>query len=503
MTQEPGANAPDPRANRRPTLTEALVPILSMALLLGVGYGVFGVRVELLLIASAIVTGVIGMRVGLGWRQMQEGIVESIGKAMPALLIVIVVGALIASWIVSGTIPMIVYYGLKIISPTWYLVTACVVCSVVSLFTGTSWGTIGTVGLALIGIAEGLGVPPGPAAGAIVAGSYFGDKLSPFSDTTNLAPIAARANLYDHIQHMLWTTTPAWLIGLLAYSAIGLWTGVEGDGAAVAESVAGISAGIREVFRFNILLLVPPVITLTAAVLKKPVIPGMLLSIAVAIVLALAIQDNGERVLGPPGKYEVDHPTAVRVLKTLVSGPSPDAGPAPTEADRDLDRIIGRGGMQSMMSTMLIALCAFGFAGIAGRAGVLEVLLEALTKIARTTGRLIAATVGASLLVAGITGNSYLAILVPGELFRDAFRRRGLAAKNLSRTTEDSGTVIVPLIPWSISAVFITETLGVAPTSYAPYAFMCYLGFAVAIFYGFTGLRIAPRVNEDETQPGS
>jgi NhaC family Na+:H+ antiporter len=193
-----------------------------MALFLGVGYGMFQVRAEILLICSALVAGAIAWYLGYDWKMLEEGIVESIRQAMPAMLIVICVGLLIGSWIAAGTIPMLVYYGLKALNPNFYLVTASLVCSMVSLFTGTSWGTVGTVGIAFIGIAQGFGIPLGIAAGAIISGAYFGDKISPFSDTTNLAPIAAGSNLFDHIRHLLWTTTPAWVIGLAIYFFIGL-----------------------------------------------------------------------------------------------------------------------------------------------------------------------------------------------------------------------------------------------------------------------------------------
>ncbi len=486
------ASAPKP-AMREPTLLEALIPVVAMGFFVGVGYAVMGIRIELLLLASAAVTAAIAWRLGMTWELMQQGIVESIGKAMPAILIVIVVGALIASWLISGTIPTIVYYGLKMISPSWFLATACILCSLVSMIIGTSWGTIGTVGVALMGIAEGLGVSSAQTAGAVVAGAYFGDKLSPFSDTTNLAPIAAKSNLYDHIGHMLWTTMPAWVIGMVVYVIVGRGHG----GAVTSKDVADLSAALEANFHLSPILLLPAAIALGAAVLKKPVIPGMLLSIVVALVMALTMQNLGESVLGKPSASEATHPTWVRAARTLVFGVTPATD------STSLNRILARGGMESMMGTTLIAICAFAFAGIATRAGMMMVIVHALSRIARTTGQLVAATVAACLTVAGITGNSYLAILIPGELFAKAYKERGLAAKNLSRTTEDSGTVVVPLIPWSISAAFIGDTLHVSAIHYAPWAILCYLGFMFALVYGFTGFTIAPLKREDETLPGS
>lgn len=462
---------------RTPTLFQSLIPIFSIAVFLGVGYGIFHFRIEFLLIAAAAVSGVLALWLGYTYKEMEEGIVHSISKGMPAMMVVIVVGMLIGTWMSSGAIPMMIFYGLKIISPTFYLVTACVVCSIISVVTGTSYGTAGTVGVAFIGIAQGLGIPLSHAAGAIVAGSYFGDKLSPFSDTTNLAPIAAGSNLFDHIKHMLWTTTPAWLIGLVLYYFLG--RGVAGS--LESEQMTQIMETIPATFRFSVVLLLPPAITLYAALSKKPTIPGMLASSVVAMILAIIYQ-------GVPVADAVD---------AMVHGYTAATG-IPL-----VDTLLTKGGMLNMMDVTLIALCAFAFAGITQKAGMLDVLLQHMTRFANTTGRLIAATSASSMAVAVMTGSSFLTLLIPGELFAPAFKKMGLAAKNLSRTLEDSGTVIVPIVPWSIAGVYMAGTLGVPTTEYAPFAFMCYLGVVFALLYGFTGFAIAPKVRDDETVPGS
>ncbi len=465
--------------HRQPTLLQALTPLLAMAVLLGVGYGVLRLAAEVLLIAAAVVAGMIARRLGYGYKEMEEGILASMMKGMPAMLIVIVVGALIGSWIACGTIPMLVYYGVQLISPQLFLLTACVVCSIVSVVTGTSYGTVGTLGVALMGVAHGLGVPLGQAAGAIVAGAYFGDKISPFSDTTNLAPVAACANLYDHIRHTLWTTAPAWCIGLAVYLVVGLNSGV--GGAVELETTGQLTTDLRAGFTFHWLLLAPPLITLYAAVRRLPVIPGMLASSVTAVVLAMAIQGTGVRA----------------AVASMATGYTAATG------NELVDTLLTRGGMASMMHVTLIAFCAFAFGGIMQRAGMLDVLLERLVRFADTTGKLVASTVASAITVAVVTGSSFLSILIPGELFAPAYRRRQLAAKNLSRTTEDSGTVVVPLVPWSIAGVFMAGTLGVDTLAYAPWAIMCYLGFVFALLYGFTGFAIAPRKREDETVPGS
>jgi NhaC family Na+:H+ antiporter len=464
--------------HRKPSLLLACLPLAAMTLLLGIGYGMFHLQAQVLLIAAAVCAGLVGWRLGYTWEEMQQGIVESVRKAVPAILIMLCVGMLIAAWMASGTIPMLLYYGLKLVSPRFFLVTACAVCSLTSLATGTSWGTVGTIGVAFIGIAQALQVPLGPAAGAIVAGAYFGDKLSPFSDITNLAPIAAGSNLFDNIRHMLWSAVPAWTAGLAVYFFMGLGYGRAGVSA---PQIAAITNGLRGHFTFHIVLLLPLAIVFWFAVAKRPVIPGMMLSIATACVLAAWLQ----RV------------ALVSLARFLSTGYKTDTGLA------DIDRLISRGGIMSMMETLLIALAAFSFGGIMQRTGMLAVVLERVTRLARRVWSLTLTTVVTALTTALITGSSYLAMLIPGELLAPAFRKMDLAAKNLSRIVEESGAIMVPLIPWSMAGVYISGILGVPVTAYLPFAFMNYFSVILLVLYGFTGFTMARRVREDETQIGS
>ena len=466
------------KKHKQPRLFVSILPLITMAVFLGVGYGIFQIKAEILLVASATFAGFLAKSLGYSWKELEEGIIESVRQAMPAMLIVICVGLLIGSWIAAGTIPMLVYYGLKIISPGYFLVTASFVCSAVSLFTGTSWGTVGTVGIAFMGIAQGLEIPLGPAAGAIITGAYFGDKISPFSDTTNLAPIAAKSNLFDHIRHLLWTTTPAWILGLIIYFFIGL----KFRGSSLPqENINAILEALYTNFNFNILLLLPPVIVFYCAVRKLPTIPGMVIASFTAAILAVIFQNTSLK----------------EVLNAMTSGNTICTGL------EDLDKLLSRGGMMSMMGVTLIAFCAFAFAGIMQKAGMLQVILNHLLKFIKSTGTLILSTALSCITIALITGSSFLSILVPGELFAPAYKKRNLAAKNLSRTTEDSGTVIVPLVPWSMAGVYMAGTLGVPVLVYAKWSFMCYFGIVFAIIYGFTGFAIAPKIREDETVSGS
>ena len=464
--------------SKEPNLAIALLPLIAMGILLGVGYGVYKIAAQVLLVAAAFITGILGLILRFKWKEMEEGIVNSIHKAMPAILIMLSVGILIGSWIACGTIPMVIYYGLKLISPQYFLVTACFVCSLTSLATGTSWGTIGTLGVAFMGIAMGLGIPLGPAAGAIVAGAYFGDKMSPFSDVTNLAPVAAGSNLFDHIKHMLWSATPAWLIGLAIYFFVGLRYGGE---KVESETMTLITQTLKNNFSFNVLLLLPMAIVFYFAFTKKPTIPGMLISSFVAGILAVIFQKA----------------SITDVATAMNTGYQAQTGVA------EVDELISRGGLMSMMETQLIAFTAFSFGGIMQRTGLLSVILNRVMKFANKIWSIVLTTIISSIVTAMMTASSYLSMIIPGELLSPIYKKKGLAAKNLSRIIEESGAIIVPLIPWSMAGAFITGTIGVSPATYLTWAIMNYTAVIILALYGFTGFTMAPKIREDETQIGS
>lgn len=276
---------------RKPTFTEALVPLLSMILLLGIGYGKFGLPIQALLILAAAIASVIAKRVGYTWKDMINGVAEKITSSIPSLLVMVCVGAMIASWMVSGTIPMMIYYGIKIIDPQFLFVTAFFVTAVISTFTGTSFGSAGTAGVAIMGIAIALGVPLEIAAGAVISGAVFGDKLSPFSDTTILAPIAAGSELYDHIRHMLYTTGAATIVSIIVFTGVGMQMDV--STMTNPETVNAILANLEQLYDFNLFLLIPPVLVFWGAYTKKPTIPMLLLGAAIALVMGMAFQGFG------------------------------------------------------------------------------------------------------------------------------------------------------------------------------------------------------------------
>ena len=408
------------RSKRRPTFLESMVPIIAMLVILTIGKGVMGYSTEPLLIMVACVAAFVAFRVGVTWDEMLEEISNKIAKGMPAILILISVGALVGTWMASGTIPLMIYYGIQIVNPQWMLVTSFLITAVVSVVTGTSWGSVATMGVALMGISGALGVSLPATAGACIAGSYLGDKMSPLSDTTNLAPIAAGSSLYEHIGHMFYTTIPASIVSLIVYAIAGLKTDITAD--VTSETVTTMLAQLDTMYHWNILLLVPVAIVLAGSLLRKPAIPVMLLSTVVAGIEGLVIQGVSLK----------------DVLIATVSGFDVSmiqrAGFDPAACSAEITKLLNRGGMNSIMSTTLLVFCAFCFAGIMSRAGCLDVVLEKILGAAKSTGALITATVASCIVMALTTGNSYLSILIPGEMFRDAYKARGLAAKNMSRT---------------------------------------------------------------------
>lgn len=468
---------------RTPTLFEAAFPIIFMVLLLFIGVGVFNLQAVPLLIISACVAGLIAIRVGLTWDEMLAGIRQKVDTALPAILILVTIGLLIGVWMISGVIPMILYYGIQIVDPQFIYIIAFVVTMIVSIITGTSWGSVGTVGVALIGIATVNDVSLAITAGAIVSGSFFGDKMSPISESTNMSAAVVGVDLYEHIRHMLYTTVPGMIICAIIYTFLGL--NMESNSGVTTE-ITAILQSLQEMFQWNLLLLLPPLIVLGGSLLKKPVLPTIIASSIVASILAFFIQG-------------FSLPT---ILNTAVDGFNvamvEAIGLNPIEITASVATLLNRGGLSSMMGVTLLIFAAFSFAGIISETGSLKVLMDALLRKVQKTGGLIGSTVASCLVTIMATGSVYLTILIPGETFKRSYEERNLHPKNLSRTVEDAGTMVSPIIPWTEAGIYVAGILGVSTFSYAPYAFLCYLGFIFAIIYGYTGFGIAKITNEKE-----
>ena len=465
---------------KKPTLAQALTPIIFMVVALALGYGVLKIKAEPILICSAFIAGIIALQLGYKWDDMQNAIVEKIASSLPATLILWSVGLLIGSLMFSGSVPMIIYYGVQMINPKFIIFTAFLSSAVLSVVTGTSWGAAGTIGVAMMGIAGGLGVSLPATAGAVVSGAFFGDKLSPLSDTTNLAPMAAGSELYEHIKHMLYTTVPAALLAMVVY----LFVGLNASGDLVRpESVQLMMDQLDTMFNFNIILLLPFVLVVLGSVRKWPTIPTMLGTSLLTVVLGSIVQ----------GFSIVDGFTSLisgfDITMTGFTG-------TPTE---EVIKLINRGGVASVTSTTVLIFCAMGFAGIVSVSGMLDVVLDLLMSKVKSTAGIIISTIVSCFTVAFVTGSSYLSILVPGELFKDVYPKKNLHPKNLSRTLEDSGTVLVPLIPWSAAGAYMTATLGVDTLQYLPWAILNYTGIVFAIIYAITGFGIA-KLDKNESK---
>ncbi|HIF9171613.1 TPA: Na+/H+ antiporter NhaC [Photobacterium damselae] len=463
-----------------PPVGLALLPLIAMIGLLVIGYGVYGLPIESLLLTSAVIAAAVAWKIGYSWDDIQNAIIDRLAKTLPAVFILVLVGGLIGSWMVGGTIPMLVYYGLKIISPEYLVLTSFLVTCMVSLCTGTSWGSAGTIGVALMGIATGMDANLAAVAGAVVSGAYFGDKISPLSDSTNFAPVVAGTDLYSHIQHMLWTTIPAFILSAVVFFFVGSHD-VTAD---TPEKVIAMLANIEQLFSLNIFLLLPPALILWGAIRKLPTIPLMLLAIAIGIFNAVTFQGF----------------SLVTALTAMLNGFNAsmfaDAGLSNVTVVSDVLTLVNRGGMTSMMGVVLLVFCAFSFAGTLALTGALNVLVDLLSKGIKGTASLIGATIVTTITVVCTTSDGKLALLIPSELFRDTYKRMQLDPKNLSRTIEDAGTIIEPLVPWTNAGVFMAATLGVSTLDYMPWAIQNYSAIFFAMLWAVTGVGIAKAVKD-------
>jgi len=436
---------------------------------------------------SAAVAALVGLRNGYSWSEIERGIVHSISLAMSAILILLVVGSVIGTWILGGVVPTMIYYGLELLNPTVFYAAACVICSLVSVATGSSWTTAGTVGVALVGIAAAQNLHLGLAAGAIVSGAYFGDKISPLSDTTNLAPAVAGTDLFTHIRHMMWTTIPSLALAIILFAVAGFVLPAPTD----AAQLEGIAESLSQRFAVGPHMLLPAALVIALVVMKMPALPALLIGALAGCVFAVLFQQPA--ILTLVG--ESDIPTWMALLKgswiALFDGYKLESGNAA------LDELLTRGGMSSMLSTVWLILSAMMFGGAMEITRLLQKIAATILGAVRGTGSLIAATLLTAFSSNVIASDQYMAIVLPGRMFRLEYKRRGLHPKNLSRSLEDAGTLTSPLVPWNTCGAFMAQTLGVATLAYAPFAFLNLINPIVAAIYGFTGFTIA-RIDEAE-----
>ena len=434
------------------------------------------------LIFAGAFAAVVAMLNGWKWSYMEQGILAAINRTMQAILILAVVGLMLGSWMAGGVVPSMMYYGIKVIAPSVFLFTACLLCCIVSLATGSSWSTAGSMGVALIGVGTALGFPAYMTAGAVVSGAYFGDKMSPLSDTTNLAPAVAGATLFDHIKHMIWTTGPSLVIALVVYLVLGFTN--SNSGAADLSTIDEILAFITDNYNVSLLCLIAPLFVIVAVALKLPALPALI----------------GGVVLGLPF-FPMQGRSLVTIPSTLNYGIGVDVPEDASDVIAELGSLLTSDGMQGMMWTISLILCAMVFGGIVDCTGIMGSIASALLKLARgTRGGLVLVTVISCIIVNALCSDQYLAIILPGRMYKEAFEDLRLAPKNLSRCLEDSGTITSNFIPWNTCGATMSKFLQCpqwGKGGYAPFAILNWLNPLVSIFYGFTGISMVKMTDEE------
>ena len=417
------------------------------------------------LMLATITASLLSIMAGFTWKEVEACIVNGVHRIIIVTCILFLVGTLIGVWIQAGVIPLFLYWGLKLLSPSMFLVSTVLICAVFSLMTGTSFGTIGTAGLALLGVGEALGFPTGLTAGAIVSGAYFGDKMSPVSDSTNITASVCEVPLFDHILSMLWTTVPAFVAAGIVYTVLGFSFAQEQT--ASLESLNAILSGLEGHFSLDFVAFIPPILMIILAYKRFPVLPVMvaclLSAVAIAVYEGVAFNDLAKMM------------TSGYVSKTGI---------------KQLDPLLSRGGLLSIMPTVLLLCSGMAFGGILERSRVLEVLLDAVLKGARSAVRLVASVLAAAYIINLGTGSQMLAVIVPGRAFLDSFKKADISPLVLSRTCEDAGTIGCPLVPWSVHAFYIAGVLGVSAFDFAPYAFLNWFVPIFSILCALTGFGI-------------
>ncbi|MBX3724811.1 MAG: Na+/H+ antiporter NhaC [Xanthomonadales bacterium] len=470
---------------RKPTLLQALVPLFVLVVLLVLSVRLFGDgssggpnQIALLMAAGAAM--LVALRNGLRYADMQLAVVKGVSLTTTAIFILLAVGALIGAWILSGTVPALIYYGMKLLHPSWFYPAVCLICALVALSIGSSWTVAGTIGVALMGVALGLGLDPAIAAGAVISGAYFGDKMSPLSDTTNLAPASAGSELFSHIRHMTWTTLPGFAAALLIFTGIGLSQAGQGDTGALEPLLAALDAR----FDIGVHLLLPLLVLLVMAVRKVPAFPTIAIGALLGAVFAVLFQR--EAVLALAGVNSDN--TALQLVggawRSLFDGYSADSG------DSMLDSLLNRGGMASMLPTIWLIVCAMAFGACMERAGLLDRIVESILRAVRGPGSLVVATILTAIGVNVIASDQYIAIVLPGRLYRLEFDRQGLEPVNLSRAIEDGGTLTSALVPWNTCGAYMAATLGVATLDYLPYAFFNWITPIIAMAMAVVGYKL-------------
>ncbi len=462
-----------PEDKRSISLSFSFLPILSIVAfgLLSVLRWKAGMLIPILF--GIFVAGLVGTYLGFSWKELQASLVAGVSRALAPLFIMIIIGMIIGSWIQGGVIPSLIYYSLKIISPKIYIPAACLVTAIIATATGTSFTSLSTVGLALMVTGLGMGFPAPLLAGAIISGAYFGDSISPLSDTTNLASAMVETNLFELVGHMLKTGLPAMGLSLVLYYLLGL--GYASQVELQGEAILGILTGLKEGFVITPWLILVPVVTILLSIKKLPAIPSLVL---VALLGALAA-------------FFVQGASFTSVIQTLTNGFKSDTGIAM------IDSLLSRGGINSMAETVLLLICAVAFGGILEEIGALNRILEAIMTKITSVGSLVLVSLLSSLAVGFATGAQLLAIMIPSRMFGKAFREKNLHPKNLGRIAQSIGCTCINLVPWSVPALFAQRILDVQAIEFIPYIFFAYGIILVNLIFGYTGFTM-DKLSEEE-----
>ncbi|MFN3555504.1 MAG: Na+/H+ antiporter NhaC [Bacteroidales bacterium] len=477
---------------RRPTLFQALIPVIFLTILISINVFIFKEDAldgsnQIVLVLAASIAAVVAMSLGHKWLDLRAGIVKSIGSAMSAILILLMIGALAGTWLLGGVVPAMIYYGLKILNPTIFLVAACVVSALVSLATGSSWSTVATLGVALLGIGRALGIPEGVIGGAIISGAYFGDKMSPLSDTTNLAPAMAGTDLFTHIRYMAWTTVPSILITLIIFLIMGL----RNYGGTEYQDINPVLNSIEGAFQISPLLFLVPALVIFLIIRKVPALPALFIGTLAGAVAALIYQPQViYQVSEMENKFHVA--AYIAIMKSMYTTIS-------VETDHEMvNSLLSTGGMSGMLNTVWLIICAMIFGGIMESSGLLKRITEAVIKLAHNTGSLVASTAGTCMLFNVTASDQYLSIVVPGRMFAETYRERGLKPQVLSRTLEDSGTVTSVLVPWNTCGATQARVLGVPTLVFLPYCFFNIISPFMTILFAYLNIRISRYKSKEE-----
>lgn len=465
-------------------LWESLIPVLVLISLLALNVSIFNDnatygpnQIALLLTAAVVVW--IGFQKKISWEKMYQGIEHNILSSLQAVVILLLIGSLISAWILCGVVPAMIYYGLEVLSPKVFLVSACVISMLVSLATGSSWSTSGTIGIALLAIGRALGISDGMIVGAIISGAYFGDKMSPLSDTTNLAPAMAGTDLFSHIKYMALTTIPSIVITLIAYVFIGL----NSNGQANSVEIDQMQKAIAETFWIHPSLFLVPALVIFLIYKKVPTIPVIFIGIILGSLAAVFTQMDLLQKLTQ--QQEGIQKTYGYLVQVLSSG-----GEIITSSER-LNELLKIKGMQGMLNTVWLITCAMIFGGVMESTGMLERITRTLIQFAHSFFSLIAATVGSCLFFNITASDQYLAIVVPGKMFAKEYKKRGVDPVNLSRTLEDTGTVTSVLVPWNTCGAYHAALFGVPTLTYLPYCFFNIISPFMTLIFAYFNIRIA------------